>query len=81
MSTNLAISTLEVVEMLHVKVPRAIVLLEGALTIENEADKPTINALKGVGLNLVVLPGKACEHHSVQVINEHQINNVQLALQ
>lgn len=58
-STNLAIDTLEVVETLHVKASSMIVLPNGALTMENEANRPTICALKGVGLNLVVLPGEA----------------------
>ena len=70
-------------------------LPNGALTTENEADGPTVNALKGVGLNLAALPGealqllqdgviavlRACKQRAVQVISEQQINNVQLALQ
>jgi len=35
-----------------------IVLPDGALTTENEADRPTVSSLKGVGLNMVVLPQK-----------------------
>lgn len=34
-------------------------LPNGALAIENGADRPTVSSLKGVGLNLVALPGKA----------------------
>lgn len=55
MSTSLAISTSEAVDMLHAKASRAIVLPDGALTTENEADKPTVSAIKGVGLNLAAL--------------------------
>ena len=41
--------------MLRMKASSAIVLLDGALTTENEANMTTISALKGVGLNLAVL--------------------------
>ena len=33
-----------------------IVLPEGALAIENEAIRPMVSALKGVGINMVALP-------------------------
>ena len=52
-STSLAISTSEDVEMLCVKVSSMIVLPNGALTTEN------VSALKRVGLNLVALPSEA----------------------
>ena len=45
--------------MLRTKASSVIVLPDGALTIENEADKPTASTLKGVGLNLVALPHEA----------------------
>jgi len=75
--------------MLHTKGSSVIVLLDGALTTENEADKPTVSALKGVRLSLEVLPRKvlhllqdgvitelrAHEHCSLQVISEKNINN------
>jgi len=84
MSTSLAIGTSEVSEMLCAKVSSAIVLPDGALIIENEVDRPTFSALKGVGLNLAVLPSEVlhllqaamiselrnCEHYALQVINE-----------
>jgi len=57
-STSLAIGTLEAAEMLRAKDSRAIVLPGGALTTESEADRPTVSALKGVGLNLAALPDK-----------------------
>ena len=44
--------------MLLAKVSSVVVLLNGALTTENEDDRSTISALKGVGLNLVALPGE-----------------------
>ena len=43
----------------RVKASSAIVLPDGALTADNEADGPTLSTLKGVGLNLVALPGEA----------------------
>lgn len=58
-STSLAIDTSEAAEMLRAKASNAIVLPDGALTAENEADRPTVSALKGVGLNLVALSGEA----------------------
>lgn len=84
MSTTLAIGTLEAAEILCVKVSSMIVLHDGALTTENEADRPTVYALKGVGLNLVGLPGealhlledgvsvelRACEHRTLYVSSE-----------
>lgn len=59
MSTSLTIGTLEASQMLHAKVSNMIVLPDGALTTKNEADRPTASTLKGVGLNLVALPGEA----------------------
>ena len=41
--------------MLCMKASSVIVLTDGALTMENEADKPAISALNEFGLNLVVL--------------------------
>ena len=38
------------------RMTNTIVLLEGALVIENEADKPTVSALKGVWINMAALP-------------------------
>lgn len=80
--------------MLRAKASSAIVLLDGALTIENDADMPTFSALKGVGLNLAVFPHevlhllqdgviaelRASEHYTLQVISEQRINNEQMAL-
>ena len=55
MSTIFAIGTSEAINMLCMKASSAIVLSDGELTIDNEAQRPTINALKGVGLNLETL--------------------------
>jgi len=69
-STSLSISTSEATEMLHAKVSRAIVLPNGALTTKNEADRPTFNAFKGVGLSLAVLLGEALHLLKDGVITE-----------
>ena len=52
-SVNLTIGTSKAAEMLLVKVSSTLVLPNGALTMMNEANKPTISSIKGVGLNLV----------------------------
>lgn len=94
LSISLAIITSEATDMLRMKASNALVLLDGALTIENEADRPTISTLKGVGLNLAALPHEAlhclqdgvivelrtCKHRALQVIREQKINNEQMAL-
>jgi len=57
-STSLALGTLEAIGLLCVTTPLAIVLPDGALTTETEVDRPAVNALKRVGLNLVMLPNE-----------------------
>ena len=42
--------------MLHTRMTNTIVLPEGALVTANEVDKPTVSALKGIGINMVALP-------------------------
>lgn len=83
-STSHAIGTSEATEMLRTKVSSVIVLLDGALTTKNEANKPTVNTLKEVGLNLAAVPSealhllqdgvivelRASEHCDLEVINE-----------
>jgi len=44
--------------MLHAKDSQEIVLSEGALTIEIEADRPIVSIFKGVGLNLAMIPSE-----------------------
>jgi len=61
MSTILAIDTSEPTNMLRMKASSATVLSDGALTMKNEAERPIVGALKGVGLNLAMLPHEA--HH------------------
>jgi len=56
MSTSLAIDTLAAEEILCTRVSNMVLLLYGALTIENEADRPMVSSLRGVGLNMAVLP-------------------------
>lgn len=70
-------------------------LANGALTTKTKADKPAINALKGVGLNLVVLPGEALhlmqdgviveltarKQRGLQVISKQKINNTHMGVQ
>lgn len=94
-STSLAIGTSEVADRLRTKTSSVIVDLDVALTIENEVDRPTINALKRVKLNLAVLLCEALhllqdggiaelrarEYRTLQVISEQQINNEKMALQ
>lgn len=92
--TSLAIDTSKAADMLRMNASSVIVLSDGALIMENEAERPTVSALKGVGLNLAVLlceslhllwdgviaELRAREHRALQVINEQWINNKQMAL-
>lgn len=55
LSTNLAIGMTVVEKMMRVHMTNTIVLPEGALVTENEADGPMVSALKGVGINMVAL--------------------------
>ena len=94
-STNLAVSTLAVEEMLHARVTNTIIMLDGALITEKEADRPMVNSLKGVGLNMVTLPWetlyflqdgvtaelRARESRAIQVMSEQHINIELLSLQ
>jgi len=57
-STSLTIGTSEATKMLRAKVSNAKVMLDGAPTTENEADRPIVSTLKGVGLNFVVIPSE-----------------------
>ena len=81
--------------MLRTPMTNTIVLPEGALVIENKADRPMVSALKGVGINMVAFPREtlyvlqdgittelwARESSALQVINEQKINMEQLSLQ
>lgn len=84
MSTRLAISTLAAEEMLHTRVTNMIMLPDGALTIEKEANRAMVSSSKGVRLNMVTLPREmlyllqdrviaelqAKESHALQVMSE-----------
>lgn len=58
MSTSLAVDTSATEEMFCTMVTKTIVLQDGALIMEQEADRPMVSSLKGVGLSMVVLPQK-----------------------
>lgn len=47
--------------MVYLVDPQAVALPDGAMIVEMEADRATINTLKKVGLNLVVLPSEALQ--------------------
>jgi len=71
-----------------------IVLLEGALVTTNEADRPMVSALRGLGININALPREtlyvlqdgitielqARESRAVQVLSEQKINIEHLSL-
>ena len=42
--------------MLHARMTNTILLLEGALVTENEVERPMVGGLKGIEINMVVLP-------------------------
>lgn len=52
LSTSFAVGTTVTKQMMHARVMNTIVLPEGELVTEIEADRPTISALKGLGINL-----------------------------
>jgi len=56
LSTNLAVGTTIVEQMLCARTTNTIMLPEWALVITNEADRPTISALKGIRINMATLP-------------------------
>lgn len=95
LSTSLVVGMSMAKEMLHTRMTNTIVLPYGALMRENEADMPMASGLKGIGLNVVVLPRKtlyvlqdrvaaklrAKEGRALQVMSEQQINIENLSLQ
>lgn len=52
LSTGVVVGTTTREQMLRARVTNTKVLPEGALVTENEADRPTISALKGIGINM-----------------------------
>lgn len=91
-STSLALGTLEAAKMVHMLDPQAIVMLDGALTIEVEDDRVTVSAFMRVGLNFSTLPSEGLhtlqggvimelrsqEQCSLNVISEQKAKNDQL---
>ena len=55
LSTSLAFGSMTTKKMLHKQMKNTIVLSEGALVTSNEADRPTISALKGLSLSMATL--------------------------
>jgi len=55
LSTNLVVGMTVAKEMSRARMTNTIMLPEGTLVIENEADSPMVGALKGVGMNMNVL--------------------------
>lgn len=94
-STSFPFGTSEFAGILCTRDPRATVFLEVALMMAIEVDRPTVIALKGVGINLAVHPSEALhllqdggiaelqayEQHALQVISEQKVNNNQLVVQ
>lgn len=84
LSTSLAIGVAAVEEILHAHTTNTIVLLEWALVIANEADKPMVGVLKGIGINMATFPWetlyvlqdgittelRARESHALQVLSK-----------
>jgi len=81
--------------MLHTRVTNVVPLPNRALTTENEADRPIISSLKGVGVNMAMLPREMLYHlqdgvtiklrawksHALQGMTKQRINIEQLGLQ
>lgn len=51
-STNLTVGSMTAEKMLRAWMTNTIALLEGALVTTNEANKPSISMLKGLGINI-----------------------------
>ena len=93
-STSLVVGTTTNEEMLRAWTTNTKVLPEGALVTENEACRPTISALKGIGINMAALSREtlhvlqdgitielwARESRALQVLSEKKINMEQLSL-
>lgn len=84
LSTNLAVGTAAAEEMLHTRMTSTIVLPEGALVTDNEVNRPMVSVVKGLGINMAMLPQEmlyvlqdrviveiwAREGHTLQVMSE-----------
>ena len=71
-STRLAVGTSTTKEMLRAKMTNTIVLPDGALVTENEADGPMFCGLKGIGLKMVALPREMLYTLQDGVTTEHR---------
>ena len=85
LSTSLKVGMAAAEELLRTRMTNTIVLPEGALVTENEVDRPMVNVLKGVKINMVVLRRetlyvlqdgviaelRAREVRALQVMREH----------
>ncbi len=67
--------------MLHAKMTNTIVLPGGALIAENEADRPMVSSLKGVGLNIDALPWEKLYLLQDGVTTELRARVIQMALE
>ena len=54
--TSLVVGTSAAKEMLRARMTNTIVFLDGALITENEANRPMVSGLKGIGLNVTAFP-------------------------
>jgi hypothetical protein len=57
-STSLAPGTTQAAELVHPWISWAVALPDGALSVEVDADKATVSALRNIGLNLATLPSE-----------------------
>lgn len=92
--TSLVVGTAAAEKMLCARTTNTIVLPEGALVTTNEANKPTISALKGIGINMVAILWEmlyvlqdgiivelwARQSRALEVLSEQKINMEQLSL-
>ena len=95
LSTSLAVGIVVAEEILHACTTNTIVLLDRALVTENEAERPTVSTLEGIGINMALLPQEmlyvlqdgitaelpARESCTLQVLSEQRINMEQSSLQ
>ena len=56
MSTYVTSGTSTTEQMLRTRMANTIVLPKGVLVVENEIDRATVGRIKGLGVNLVVIP-------------------------
>ena len=69
-STILVLGTTQAAKLVRSLDLQAVTLLDGALSVEGEADKATFNALRNVGLNLATFPSELLHMLQAGVIGE-----------